>query len=216
MKSKESLILINSFVYSFLVAFCSLDLVFLLPMFLVIYFERKHLVKILKKVLLLNFFIIVLVLFVLFQDPDEAIRLFIRTNLILIFNICMFHKSKGYDLIRGLDAFRFPSKLISVLYSSLSLINYLINDFKEIKNTLKLRGFKSNTSFFSYEIYGNIVGMIFIKALIKSKEMQDSMKTRRFENKIFFLNSKSAELTEKIITTSLIVVCIKVIYELYS
>lgn len=216
MKRKESFMLINSFLYSSLVAFNPLDLIFLLPLLLILFFERQELFTLLKKLVLLNFFIVVLVVFVFFQNQNEAINLFFRTNMILIFNLAMFYKSKGYDLIRGLDGLNFPSKLISVSYFCLSLINYLLKDFKDIKNTLKLRGFRNKTSLYTYEIYGNIFGMTFIKALRKAYEMQDSMKTRGFENKIFFLTSNTIDLTQKIITTSLIVVCIKVIYELFS
>lgn len=216
MKRNESLMLINSFLYSFLVALSSLNYIFVLPLFLIIFFERKYLMQILKKVFLLNFFILILVIFVFFQDKNEAITLFFRTNLILLFNLTLFHKSKGYDLVRGLDSLNFPSKIISIFYFSLSLINYLQKDFKEVRNTLKLRGFKSNTTMFTYQIYGNIFGMTFIKALKKSEEMWLCMKTRGFEDKIFFLNSNKKEQTQKIITASLLAVYIKVIYELLS
>ena len=128
----------------------------------------------------------VLVVFVFFQDGKEALELFIRTNLILLFNISLFHESKGYDIVRGLDALNFPSKIVSVLYFSITLINYLLSDFKETKNTLKARGFKRDTSIFTYQTYGNIFGMIFIKALKKSEDMKYSMESRGFENRIYF------------------------------
>ena len=216
MKRKESLMFLNSFIYSFLVVFNSLELIFLFPLLLILYFERKDIFKILKKVFLLNFFILILVLFVFFQNQEEAIILFLRTNLILIFNVSIFHKSKGYDLVRGLDGLKFPSSVISVFYFTLTLINYLSQNLKETRQTLNLRGFKNNTSLFTYEVYGNVIGMILIKALKKSQEMQDIMKTRGFEDKIFFINSKELELSQKIIATSILVVFVKVAYELFS
>jgi len=216
MNTKESSILINSFLYSFVVAFSTLDYIFLIPLIIVLFFEKEHIFKILKKLIFLNSFIIILVVFVYFQNPNQALELFIRTNLILLFNISLFHKSKGYDIVRGLDALNFPSKIVSVFYFTLSLINYLVLDFKETKNTLKARGFKNNTSMFTYQTYGNIFAMIFIKALRKSEDMQYSMNSRGFKDKIYFLNSDKIGIFEQAILGSIIIILIKVIYELFS
>ena len=216
MKSKESLTLVNSFFYSFLVAFCNLDLLFLVPVIVALYFEREYLLEILKKLVVVNFFIVVLVVFVAFQNIDEAITLFIRTNLILLFNITLFHKSKGFDIVRGLDALNFPPKVVSVFYFSITLINFLTKDFKETKNTLKSRGFKKDTSLFTYQTYGNIFGMIFIKALKKSEDMKCSMVSRGFEDRIYFLSTNTIGTLEKFISISLVLILVKVLYELFN
>jgi len=216
MKNKESLILLSSFLYSCIVAFASLDYIFLLPLAIVLFFEKEYLLKIFKKLVLLNVFIVVLVIFVYFQNPSEALELLIRTNLILLFNITLFHKSKGYDIVRGLDALGFPSKIVSVFHFTLTLISYLVLDFKETKNTLKSRGFVRTTSIFTYKTYGNIFAMIFIKALRKSEDMQLSMEARGFKNKIYFLNSNNISLFEQILLGSIVIISIKVVYELFS
>ena len=216
--NKESQALINAFLYSFLVAFSSLDFIFLIPLFIVLFLEKNNLLKILKKLFYLNFFIIVLVIFVFFQDKNQAIELFFRTNLILLFNISIFYKSKGYDIVRALDTFKMPSKVVSVFYFTLWLIDYLLMDLKKTKESLKARGFKPNTSIFTYETYGNIIAMIFIKALKKSDDMKYSMKARGFEDKIYFLNSQNISLSQNIlfVSISISIILIKVVYELFS
>ncbi len=213
MITKESLKLINSFLYSFIIAFFPLQYIFLLPLFVVIV-EKDHIFEVLKKLVLLNFFIVVLVIFVAFHDQHQALELLIRTNLILLFNLTLFHSSKGYDIVRGLDALKLPSKVVSIFYFTLSLINYLLIDFKETKNTLRARGFASNTSMFTYQTYGNIFAMIFIKALKKSDNMKHSMNARGFEDRIFFLNTEHINISQKILLLSIIVIFIKAIYEL--
>jgi len=214
--NKESFILINVFLYSIIVAFSSLQFIFLIPLFIVLYLEKEKFFQIIKKLFFLNFFIVVLVIFVYFQNKNSAIELFFRTNLILLFNLAIFYKSKGYDIVRALDALRFPSKIVSVFYFTLSLIEYLMMDFKKTKDSLKSRGFNGNISIFSYQIYGNIFAMIFIKALKKSEDMKYSMNSRGFEDRIYFLNSQSVGLSQKILFASIIVILIKVVYELFS
>ena len=214
--NKESFILINVFLYSIIVAFSSLQFIFLIPLFIVLYLEKENFFQIIKKLFFLNFFIVVLVIFVYFQNKNSGIELFFRTNLILLFNLAIFYKSKGYDIVRALDALRFPSKIVSVFYFTLSLIEYLMMDFKKTKDSLKSRGFNGNISIFSYQIYGNIFAMIFIKALKKSEDMKYSMNARGFEDRIYFLNSQSIGLSQKILFASIIVILIKVVYELFS
>lgn len=214
--NKESFILINVFLYSIIVAFSSLQFIFLIPLFIVLYLEKENFFQIIKKLFFLNFFIVILVVFVYFQNKNSAIELFFRTNLILLFNLAIFYKSKGYDIVRALDTLRFPSKIVSVFYFTLSLIEYLMMDFKKTKDSLKSRGFNGNISIFSYQIYGNIFAMIFIKALKKSEDMKYSMNARGFEDRIYFLNSQSIGLSQKILFASIIVILIKVVYELFS
>lgn len=214
--NKESITLISAFLYSMVVAFSTLDIVFIVPVLIILFVEKQNLKGIFKKLFFLNFFIIVLVLFVLVQDKQQAIELLIRTNLILLFNISMFFKSKGYDIVRGLDSLKLPSKVVSVFYFTLSLIDYLLMDFKKTKNSLKSRGFSANTSLFTYQTYGNIFAMIFIKALKKSEDMKYSMKARGFEDRIYFLNSHKTDLSQRVLFFSIFLIILKVVYELFT
>ena len=95
--NKESLCLVTAFLYSIVVAFSSLNAFFLIPIFIVLLSQKENILKIFKKLFFLNFFIVVLVVFVFFQNKNEAIELFFRTNLILLFNISLFYKSKVLD-----------------------------------------------------------------------------------------------------------------------
>lgn len=213
--NKEALSLICALMYSLIVAFSHLEYVFLIPIFVVLYMEKKSILRIFKKLFFLNFFIIVLVVFLFFQDKNQAIELFFRTNLILLFNISLFYKSKGYDIVRGLDALKMPSKIVSVFYFTISLIDYLMMDFKKTRDSLKSRGFVANTSIFTYQTYGNIIAMIFIKALKKSEDMRYSMNARGFTNRIYFLNSSKIEFLPKLLFFTIIIILTKVVYELF-
>jgi energy-coupling factor transporter transmembrane protein EcfT len=58
--------------------------------------------------------------------------------------------------------------------------------------------------------------MIFIKALKKSEDMKYSMNARGFENRIYFLNSYKIDLHEKILLGVIVLILLKVVYELFS
>lgn len=212
--NNEAIKLIVSLFFSFFVAFTSLEYFYILPVLLVLIFERKDLIKIFKKLFLLNFFIIVLVIFVLFQNSQMAIELFLRTNLILLFNITIFYKSKGFDIVRGFNSLRVSPKFISIFYFTICLIEYLLKEFKNIKNSLKARGFKAQTSMFVYQTFGNIFAMMFIKAIKKSQDMRLSMIARGFNSQIFLLeNNKISPKDILVLFFILSIFIIKVLYK---
>ena len=72
--NNEAIKLIVSVLFSFFVAFTSLEYFYILPVLLVLIYEKKDLIKLFKKLFLLNFFILTLVLFVAFQDHKIAIE----------------------------------------------------------------------------------------------------------------------------------------------
>lgn len=184
----QALRLICALLYSCLVAFSSLEYYFLLPILGILFIEKRDFKKIIKRVFLLNFFIIFLVVFVYFQNEKEAVELFFRTNLIMLFNISIFYKSKGYDIVRALDSLSFPKKFVTLFYFAVVMIEFLFFEFKKNMQTLKLRGFHSKVSLFSYQTFGNIFAMMFIKAIKKSEDMRNSFILRGFHGEIFLLN----------------------------
>jgi cobalt/nickel transport system permease protein len=193
----DALKLIVTLVYSFLVAFTPLEYYYYgLPVLLILFIERKHLQKIIKKVVLLNFFVLFLALFVAFENTTMALELFIRINCILLFTATLFFKSKGYDIIRGLNTLKISPLFITIFYFSLNMIEFLSNEVKSQKETLKVRGFKANTSLFTYQTFGNIFALMFIKALKKSQELQYSMQSRGFNGKIYLLTSNKITLND--------------------
>jgi cobalt/nickel transport system permease protein len=211
--NNEAIKLIVSLLFSLLVAFTSLEYYYILPILLVLFFESKSIIKIFKKLFLLNFFIIFLVLFVVFQNQQMAIELFFRTNLILLFNITIFYKSKGFDIVRGFNSLKVSPKFISIFYFTICLIEYLLKEFKNIKATLKLRGFKAQTSMFVYQTFGNIFAMMFIKAIKKSEDMKLSMNARGFKSQIFLLETNKISIKDILVISSLVVIfLIKVLY----
>ena len=211
--NNEAIKLIVSVLFSFFVAFTSLEYFYILPVLLVLIYEKKDLIKLFKKLFLLNFFILTLVLFVAFQDHKMAIELFLRTNLILLFNITIFYKSKGYDIVRGFNTFKVSPKFISIFYFTICLIEYLLKEFKNIKTSLKTRGFKVQTSMFVYQTFGNIFAMMFIKAIKKSEDMRLSMIARGFNSQIFLLETNKISIKDILVLFFVgIIILIKVLY----
>ena len=145
--------------------------------------------EVLKKLLFLNLFIFTIFIFVWFQaDFYEAINIYLRTNIIIFFNLLLFFDSKGLDIIRGFFLLNFPKRFISAFYFTWKMIIELQNEFKNIKISLVSRNFSNKTNLFTYQTYGNILGLLFIKSMQKAQNLKDSFDLRGFNGEIY-LNS---------------------------
>lgn len=186
----SSILLVSALLYSIFVSFNKVEILFLLPVLFMAFCEYKSLLEILKKLFFLNFFILMIFIVLLIQTPfEEALNVYIRTNMIVFFNLLLFSKSSGYDIVRALNELRFPKEIVSSVYFTLKMIQTLSDEFKKIKSTLRARGFHANSSMFTYETYGNLFGHIFVKSIKKSMALQDSFKLRGFHGKIYLINN---------------------------
>lgn len=186
MRFSSSIALICALIYSIFVSFSKLEYYFLIPIFLLLFFQRKEIATIFKKVVLLNLFIGVLVLILLLQkDYDEALEIFLRTNLIILFNVSIFYASKGYDIVRGFYLLSFPKSFISTLYFTIKMIDNLRCDISNIKETLQTRGFKAKSNIFTYYTFGNILGLLFVKSLRRSNALKETFVSRGFDKAIY-------------------------------
>lgn len=188
--SKEGFNLIIALLYSISIAFSAVEMYVFIPLIFLAFVHKAHLLAIFKRLLLLNVFIIFLVLVVLFQDHQEAWQLFLRTNAILLFNLFLFYQSKGYDIVRGCYALKMNKKFVALFYVTISLIEYLFCELKNVKQTMKMRGFSATTSLFTYQTYGNVFALLFIKVIRKAQHIQQSMITRGFHGEIYLLQAQ--------------------------
>lgn len=186
----SSILLISAFLYSIFVSFNKVEFIYLFPIVFIAYCEYKNIFAVLRKLLFLNFFILMIFVVLLIQDSfEEALNIYIRTNMIILFNLFLFSHSNGYDVVRALNELRFPKKFVSSVYFTLKMIQILNEEFRKIKSTLRARGFRANSSLFTYETYGNLFGHIFVKSIKKANALQDSFQLRGFKGKIYLINN---------------------------
>ena len=191
----SSVMLGVAFAYSIFMSFKSIELFYFLPIFYVAFFEYKNLGKILKKLLFLNLFLIMIFIVLSLQGSfEDALTIYLRSNMIILFNLTLFSCSNGFDIVRALNELRFPKKFVSSVYFTLKMIQTLNDEFVKMRATLKARGFHARTSFFTYETYGNLFGHIFIKSIRKANALQDSFSLRGFDGRIYLISSTKINL----------------------
>ena len=199
-KFNSSVLLVCAFLFSIFISFNKIELIYFFPIVFAIYCEYKNIWLILKKLVFLNLFILMIFIVLLIQNSfEEALTIYVRTNMIILFNLLLFSHSNGYDIVRALNELRFPKKFVSGVYFTLKMIQTLSDEFKKIKQTLRARGFSSNSSMFTYETYGNLFGHIFVKSIKKANAMQDSFKLRGFHGRIYLINNSKLSLYDLVL-----------------
>ncbi|WP_072682117.1 energy-coupling factor transporter transmembrane component T [Arcobacter sp. LA11] len=194
-KFNSSVLLVSAFLYSIFISFNKIEILYFFPIIFVAFCEYKIILEVLKKLLFLNLFILMIFVVLLIQSSlEEALNIYIRTNMIILFNLFLFSHSSGYDIVRALNELRFPKKFVSSVYFTLKMIQTLTDELKKIRQTLQARGFKSSTSLFTYETYGNLFGHIFVKSIKKANAMQDSFALRGFHGRIYLINNSKLSL----------------------
>lgn len=182
--------LICAFIYSLILSFSTFEFYFLIPLIFLIITNFDNLLKILKKLLFLNLFIFAIFVFVWIQNSlVEALNIYVRTNMIIFFNLLLFFNSKGLDIVRGFYLLKFPNRFVSTFYFTWKMIVELQDDFKNIKTTLITRSFHSKTNLFIYQTYGNILGLLFVKSIQKAQNLKDSFELRGFNGEIYLSDS---------------------------
>lgn len=209
----SSILLICAFLYSIFISFSQIEALYLAPIVFAIYCEFKNIVLVLKKLLFLNLFILMIFLVLLVQGSfEEALNIYLRTNMIIAFNLLLFSSSSGYDIVRALNELRFPKAIVSSVYFTLKMIQSLTDEFKKIRQTLSARGFHGNSSLFTYETYGNLFGHIFVKSIRKAKAMQDSFKLRGFHGKIYLINNSKLSIYDVILVFLVCMIIVKKVF----
>jgi len=189
-KFNSSVLLVSAFLYSIFISFNKIEFLYFFPIVFIAFCEYKIIFDVLKKLLFLNLFILMIFIVLLIQSSlEEALNIYIRTNMIILFNLFLFSQSNGYDIVRALNELRFPKKFVSSVYFTLKMIQTLSDELKKIRQTLRARGFNASTSIFTYETYGNLFGHIFVKSIKKANAMQDSFQLRGFHGKIYLINN---------------------------
>lgn len=208
-----AIMLICAIIYSFFMSLNAVEIVYVAPVIFLMLCEYKLLFETLKRLLFLNLFIVMIfIVLALEGNMQEAINIYIRTNLIILFNLLLFSHSNGYDIVRALNELKFPKRFVSSVYFSLKMIQTLSEEFKKVKQTLRSRGFHARSSLFSYETYGNVFGHIFVKSIRKSLALRDSFELRGFHGRIYLITNTRMSLYDlMLVFFTCMIVVVKVV-----
>lgn len=197
---RASISLVCFLIYSFKLSLTySIYIFMLFPVLLIIFLKKKYILQTLKKLLFLNVFLVLVFLSLwFFGKTNEAVIVFIRSNLILFFTLLLFSNLSIYEISIGIQNLKLSNKLSSLFYFSTKFIKSFKDDFYKLEKTLLARGFRKNNSLFTYQTYANIVALLFINAFNNSDNLQKAIISRGYKNKFYEQSKEKIKIQEVI------------------
>lgn len=182
-------ILSNSFIVIFLYFAFSIFLITL---------AKPSFKALLKRLLLINFFTLLIWLSLLLGDlfsayisgkdfhiSRETIQLALsitfKSNALFLATISLISTSSLQALAHALLHFKVSPKLVMIFFLSYRYLSLLHEEYDKLKLGLKAKGFRPKTSLFTYRAYANLFGMLIIKTLNKSEELYRAMLARGYK-----------------------------------
>lgn len=185
---------VGLFGYSLLIAFRqSFHLVDLLPVVVAYWSMTAHFKVVLKRMMMLNLFVIFVcgTMALLHNDLDLALLIFVRSNLILSISVLLFSGKPSIYIYFGFKSLKMPEKFSVLLFFTIKYTEILMREYETLKNALALRGFHMKTDIFTYKTVAHMFGMLFFRSIRRAGITQDAMVLRGFRGELFHLNRYS-------------------------
>jgi cobalt/nickel transport system permease protein len=199
-----ALTLVVALCHSFLTSLAGL----LLGCFLLV-LSRLDCRAVLKRLLVVNGFIVFLWLTLPFTYPGESIAfsflqlsrpgvelaalITLKTNSIVLFFITLLATSTVAELGHGLEGLRLPTKLCLLLLFTYRYIFVINQEYQRLARAARLRCFRPGTNLHSYRTYAHLFGMTLVKSWNRAERVRQAMILRGFQGHFYRLREQVAD-----------------------
>ena len=157
-----------------------------------------HLKEILKKILPLNFFILIVLITVPITTPGAtiwsigplnvtyegiilALFIFGKSNIILWATITLLSTSSIFSLAHALHHLHAPGKLVQLLFFTFRYLDLLKREYHRLWEAAILRGFTPRTTFHTYRTVAYLMGSLLVRSYDRSLRVYEAMICRAFQ-----------------------------------
>ena len=148
-----------------------------------------------------------------FEGIHYTLLITVKCNAIILLNVALLSTSTISDLVHAMRHFRIPDKLIHIFFFLYRYANVMVGEYDVLQRTLKVRGFKPNTSVHTYRTYGAVIGTLLVRGHDRSEQIHRAMVCRGFRGKYWLLEHFVMDLRDYLATGILgvIVICFGVL-----
>jgi cobalt/nickel transport system permease protein len=161
--------------------------------------------QVIKRILLINSFILLLWLIVpfTFQGPVSfalgplsiyktgirmAAQITLKSNAILMILIALVATMNFSVLGHALNWLRVPDKIVHLLLMTYRYVFLIEQEYQRLIRAAQMRGFRPKTNLHTYKTYASIVGMLLVRSVNRAERVYKAMLCRGFKRKIYCLH----------------------------
>jgi cobalt/nickel transport system permease protein len=153
--------------------------------------------KLLERMLAVNFFVLMLWVFLPFSIPGEALfevgsltashagvayalQITLKTNALVLATIAIFATSEAMGLAHALVHLRVPVKLVYLFFFFYRYLGVLHEEYTRLREAMRMRCFKGRASSHTYSTLANLIGMLIVRSFERSERIYEAMLCRGF------------------------------------
>ncbi len=211
--------------FSIVVAFADRLEVLLLGLSLsacLIIVSRLSLIAVIKRLLVVNGFILLLWVLLPLTYPGKpilswgplhatgaglqyALLITMKSNSIILATISLLGTTSLFTLAHALRHLHVPDKLAQLLFFSYRYIHVIYVEYARLMNAMKVRCFHPGTNLHTYRAYSDLVGMVLVKGYDRSERVYDAMLCRGFKGNFWVLDHFALKRSDLILFIILLV-----------
>lgn len=174
----------------------------------VIGISRLPLWEVMKRVALVNGFVLFFWFVIPFTYPGEAVfslgpltatregvlisaRITLKSNAILLVFVALIATSSIASLGAALGRLGVPEKMVHLLLLNYRYIFVMEKEYRRLVRSVTVRGFQPSTRVHTYKTYAYLVGMLFVRAAERAERVYMAMLCRGFNGKFYSLHEFS-------------------------
>lgn len=159
----------------------------------------------LRRLLALEGFMLVLMLFLPFTVPGEvwfqlgdlsasqegaarAAMIFLKAHVVVIALLALVGTLDAVRLGHALAQLRLPEKLVHLLLFTVRYLGVLYEEYGRLRQAMRTRGFKARSDRYSWRVLGWLMGMLLVRSLERSQRIHDAMKCRGFNGRFYLID----------------------------
>jgi cobalt/nickel transport system permease protein len=160
---------------------------------------------VLKRLLVVNLFILFLWLFLPFTFSGEplfrvgslvgtaegvryAFLITFKCNAIVFATLTLLSTTTLVRLGHALSHLFVPDKLVHIFFFTVRYFFVIHEEYLRLKSAMKVRSFRPRTNFHTYRSYAYMVGMLLVRSFDRSERILAAMKCRGFKNRLYVLD----------------------------
>ena len=130
------------------------------------------------------------------EGVELALKITIKSNLILIAIAAFFTTMPVFTLGRAMRHLRMPGKIVNLLLFTFRYIHVILKEFDRLTNAIKIRGFQPGTNIHTYKTYAFLAGMLFVRSYDRAERVHNAMLCRGFHECFYDLSEFSLKITD--------------------
>ncbi len=163
------------------------------------------LLRVMRRLLLVNGFILLLWLLLPFTYPGKtlfsvgpfdataegiryALTITIKSNTIILACIALLGTTSIFALVHALRHLHVPDKLVQLLFFSYRYIHVIYREYLRLLNAMKVRCFRPRSNLRTYKTYAYLVGMMLLNSYDRSERVYGAMLCRGFKGQFWILD----------------------------